>query len=1769
MKSQQHHILRSGVCFGTILLFCLGLSQTAFSQTTVTLTDPINDVSFTIPAGATNIIIEVWGAGGAGGGAKKNSAGGGGGGGAYSQSTDAVGPGLYTIQIGAGGTSNGPNDGNPGGDTWFGSVSTVLAKGGGGGLSNGTLGTGGQASSGVGDTRLSGSNGLAGSGTQGGNGGAGANGGVGGNGGNGSVGTNGTAPGGGGGGGGDNNTGGSGANGQIRITYTEAAGCSLTSSGLSNIVCNDNGTPSNPSDDTFTFDLNPTGTNLGATYNITGDVTDSGTYGSATNFGPYPISGGNLSITITDVSGNCSIGETVTAPATCSTDCNLNASGLTNILCNDNGTPGNSADDTFSFDLNPTGTNLGTTYSVSGDVNQSGISYGSATNFSGYLITNGNLTITITDDLDGTCQLVDVLVTAPSHCSGAVCNLTASGLTNILCNDNGTPTIPGDDTFTFDLNPTGTNLGTSYTVSGGASGSGTYGSATTFGPYPISGGNLNITITDDTDGSCTIAETVNAPVPCSTPVCNLTASGLTNITCNDNGTSSDPNDDVFYFDLNPTGTLLGATYSVSGDVAQSGISYGSATNFGPYPISGGNLSITITDVSTDCSFGPFTVTAPASCSNGCNLTSAGLSSLFCDNQGTLSDETDDTFTFTLKPVGTNLGTAYHVSGGITRNSISYGVNELFGPYLISAGPITITITDATDGSCTIDNFEIIPPTTCSLNHTFTTCASCHIGHNAPGANLTNKAGNALLCQSCHADGLLATEKPLVDGNKAIPGVSGNSHSWDVPADNSAGFQTTAPDPTTPMGKRLPEGNIICSTCHNQHNNGNAGSPYLRVDNTGDAMCKVCHTIRDVQRFQDGATNKGSHPVGVIYDGGLSKLNPTPDDPALLTPGGKIECSSCHAAHDVTGALALTNDGNLLRVTNDINLCRDCHTYPQDHNGFDCLDCHEVHNTVDGTVGNNIMMIRDNINTPGGNRPVVFLNKSGSDSFVNLSGSRDGICVVCHEGLTHDNYNDTGASNHDDATDKRGQTCTSCHLHNDSFTQPVGPQSCTSCHASAQSGGRGSVVQIVGSGGEFDILSKTSTHVGGATPVEPDAITCEACHYESAGDHPTSQMLLENPESLNTVFSGTDTDVYCIGCHDGAPPTGLWTDISDTAFPGGNPYDKSSYIGIPHDTGNDTCLLCHERHGSQYPRLTKFATNYEVCNDCHDGGVASTNISSADIAIPGTSGTGHAFSTATNPVSASSGNYQTNTPSDPGMSARLVSGNIVCSTCHNPHDNTNGKLLVSTNTGDAMCKDCHSARDVGRFTDDIVNNKGSHPVGLTYVPGGNYIDPAPTLSSTQVGLVSGNIECSSCHSVHNATTTDGNLLRETMTSATCMECHNYQSHQGFNCLDCHEMHNTTNIMLIKNQIDIDLTAGEDLRTVVFNSQGTTATPVQAAAKSFADGDGIYDGICEVCHTNNPSTYHYNTSAGDHTHNAGKNCTQCHPHKDPDTGTSFPNGSCHACHEDPTPGNQLYPLTGAHEKHAGLQYGYTCSICHYQQGDGFPGHNNGNKDVVFEPGSLAFPFGADAGLTPTWNAGAKTCSNIYCHSNGRNAFRGIDNSVNPATSGNNTGIFWTSSRNQGSQSGTFTTTPAWDVGTINDCDACHSGNGNMTAPYTIAITDNNVHDPPDTGKHISSSHFSNAKDAVGNGWPGTQCFWCHNTNQPNLVETGKNQGDVQQTGMLNGTYGTSFHVDGFTYFLSESVVNGGSMINRPDGTTYSHGTTPDADGTSHCGATKTCW
>jgi hypothetical protein len=122
-----------------------------------------NTGTFTVPAGVTHVLIELWGGGGGGGGSGSpelltnaygqyyycTAAGGGAGGAAgYTRAVLSVSPGAtYTINVGAAGYANGSN-GTAGGDTTITDTSqNILAKGGGG--KGGTLGDDGYQVSGT------------------------------------------------------------------------------------------------------------------------------------------------------------------------------------------------------------------------------------------------------------------------------------------------------------------------------------------------------------------------------------------------------------------------------------------------------------------------------------------------------------------------------------------------------------------------------------------------------------------------------------------------------------------------------------------------------------------------------------------------------------------------------------------------------------------------------------------------------------------------------------------------------------------------------------------------------------------------------------------------------------------------------------------------------------------------------------------------------------------------------------------------------------------------------------------------------------------------------------------------------------------------------------------------------------------------------------------------------------------------------------------------------------------------------------------------------------------------------------------------------------------------------------------------------------------------------------------------------------------------------------------------------------------------------------
>jgi predicted CXXCH cytochrome family protein len=544
--------------------------------------------------------------------------------------------------------------------------------------------------------------------------------------------------------------------------------------------------------------------------------------------------------------------------------------------------------------------------------------------------------------------------------------------------------------------------------------------------------------------------------------------------------------------------------------------------------------------------------------------------------------------------------------------------------------------------------------------------------------------------------------------------------------------------------------------------------------------------------------------------------------------------------------------------------------------------------------------------------------------------------------------------------------------------------------------------------------------------------------------------------------------------------------------------KAVSIGAsdPHGT---VCSQCHINHTSPGGQLTAVLGNANLCISCHNpaGSASPKPFANDDKAVPGTSGTSHAWDK--NAVNAT---FQTNAPTNAAMLARINSGQIICSTCHNQHSQTYSPYLRADNTGDALCKDCHSARNLGTYASNPASNRSSHPVGITY----NGTNPGYLAEPTApIVLTNSKVECSSCHKTHYAASTDGNLLRKTNDVAICTSCHVSMTHHNATCNSCHQTHNTnkSNIYLIR---DIIATPNSGNKTVVFTAESGTG--------SFADGASPYNGVCEVCHTNPASSgYHLNNSPG--THNNSTNCTDCHKH-----ANSF-RASCFDCHNttqgtrrqivDNT-GNGLgtggdfkrtsHHVTGSVPKESdcilchdmtahkggtvrlkddlGTVYSYNpankstvegfCLNCH--DANGFGGDVTPLSDGVAVPVISSAMWTASAHKT-TGTANANTC--LACHDNGHGS-------------------------NKSTLIGPYTYAgPGTGTDLMNEeegfCLGCHGGTGVASVKVHLSFANNSntatairKHDP--TASYRKHTNDENTGSAFGGANRHVECGDCHN-------------------------------------------------------------------------------
>jgi hypothetical protein len=556
--------------------------------------------------------------------------------------------------------------------------------------------------------------------------------------------------------------------------------CALNAS-VSNAVCNNAGTPNNAADDTWTFNLTVTGSNTGTsgwTANVAGQ-TITGTYGTPKSVSGGLISAGVRVFAVGDITTPaCTTNVSATPPASCSTPnpCTISAV-VSNITCQNPGTA-DPNDDTYIYTLTVTGTNVSNSWVGNNNGNTFAGAYNTPNVITAGYIGAGVQNFTVADQVNLNCS-TNVTVNPPPSCSGAnpgtYCASKGDApweewIGNVQVGTGSqasTKTQYSDFTskiFTVQ-NGTAVSLTTqfSYTTNDeywriwiDLNNDNDFIDA---GEQVFEGIGLKpanaLNATKTTTGSITLpanAPSANRrmrvamkrgafPTPCETfafgevedytaavsgggnpPVCSLNAS-VSNAVCNNANTPNNPADDTWTFNLTVTGTNAGATgwtATVAGQTVTG--TYGAPKTVSGGLISAGVLVFAVGDITTPTCTTNVSATPPATCStpNPCSI-NAVVSNITCNDNGTPTITTDDTYGFTVLVTGTNTSSGWQVLGP-NGFSGTYGVPKVVTGVGFASTTLTLTAQDLNSSTCST-TFVVTAPLPCSNPNPGTYCAS--------------------------------------------------------------------------------------------------------------------------------------------------------------------------------------------------------------------------------------------------------------------------------------------------------------------------------------------------------------------------------------------------------------------------------------------------------------------------------------------------------------------------------------------------------------------------------------------------------------------------------------------------------------------------------------------------------------------------------------------------------------------------------------------------------------------------------------------------------------------------------------------------------------------------------------------------------------------------------------------------------------------------------------------------------------------------------------
>ncbi len=271
-------------------------------------------------------------------------------------------------------------------------------------------------------------------------------------------------------------------------------------------------------------------------------------------------------------------------------------------------------------------------------------------------------------------------------------------------------------------------------------------------------------------------------------------------------------------------------------------------------------------------------------------------------------------------------------------------------------------------------------------------------------------------------------------------------------------------------------------------------------------------------------------------------------------------------------------------------------------------------------------------------------------------------------------------------------------------------------------------------------------------------------------------LLNNKHNLSTSGTGTikatnvaetQTCVFCHVPHVASTAGPLWN--RRTPANTYTPYSSSTtnaVVGQPDGTSL-LCLSCHDGTIALGELASRGATNVVMA-----GGVTTMPVGVSNFGIDLSNEHPVSFVYNAALVTANAGELANPSTLTGKVKLHGPSQKLQCSSCHDAHDNTNGKFLVVANTASALCITCHTK--AGFAGSDHATKVNTYTTGASNTYNGTtYTNPWTHTSGTTVASNA----CENCHRPHTAPGAK-RLLNYAKEEDNCLVCHNGTAMSGF-------------------------------------------------------------------------------------------------------------------------------------------------------------------------------------------------------------------------------------------------------------------------------------------------------------------------------------------------------------------------------------------------------